>query len=145
MPYIATIFVGASNTPKAVVVADALWCGVCKPEAYGGQALDYSYSVAMAETMGRAHCGGVPMAIGIPIVLVIGAISSVLGPIRWVLDDFGNPSLRQLIWLATFITLRRSNRAAFAMIRSFADYRVSGRPRPAVQPSLLTRPAGFGQ
>lgn len=34
------------------------------------------------------------------IVLVIGSISSVLGPIRWILDDFGNPSLRQLIWLA---------------------------------------------
>ena len=33
IPYIATIFVGASNTPKAVVVADALWCGECKPEA----------------------------------------------------------------------------------------------------------------
>ncbi len=34
------------------------------------------------------------------IVRVIGSISSVLGPIRWILDDFGNPSLRQLIWLA---------------------------------------------
>ena len=33
LPYIATIFVGAGNTPKAVVVADALWCGACKPEA----------------------------------------------------------------------------------------------------------------
>jgi hypothetical protein len=25
--------IGAANTPKAVVVADALWCGTCKPEA----------------------------------------------------------------------------------------------------------------
>lgn len=33
MPYIATVYVGAANTPKAVVLADALWCGVCKPEA----------------------------------------------------------------------------------------------------------------
>lgn len=33
MPYITTIFVGADNTPKAVVVADALWCGECRPEA----------------------------------------------------------------------------------------------------------------
>lgn len=31
--YLATINVGASNTPKAVVVADALWCGTCKPQA----------------------------------------------------------------------------------------------------------------
>ena len=33
MPYITTIFVGAGNTPKAVVVPDAIWCGHCKPEA----------------------------------------------------------------------------------------------------------------
>jgi hypothetical protein len=32
MPYITTIYVGAGNTPKAVVVTDALWCGECKPE-----------------------------------------------------------------------------------------------------------------
>src|SRR4030065_1546733 len=36
--------------------------GVCKPEAYGGQALDYSYSVAMAEALGHIQCGGVPPA-----------------------------------------------------------------------------------
>jgi len=28
-------------------------------------ALDYSFSVAMAETLGHIHCGGVPMAIGV--------------------------------------------------------------------------------
>ena len=39
--------------------------GVCKPVEYGGLALDYSYSVAMAEALGRIHCGGVPMAIGV--------------------------------------------------------------------------------
>ena len=39
--------------------------GVCKPEAYGGQALDYSYSVAMAEALGHIQCGGIPMAIGV--------------------------------------------------------------------------------
>src|SRR3990170_4660545 len=39
--------------------------GVCKPEEYGGQALDYSYSVAMAEALGHIQCGGVPMAIGV--------------------------------------------------------------------------------
>ena len=32
MPYIASVFVGASSTPKAIVVADALWCGECRPE-----------------------------------------------------------------------------------------------------------------
>lgn len=39
--------------------------GLTKPEAYGGMGLDYSYSVAMAETLGHVHCGGVPMAIGV--------------------------------------------------------------------------------
>ena len=32
MPYVTSVYVGADNTPKAVVVPDALWCGVCKPE-----------------------------------------------------------------------------------------------------------------
>ena len=39
--------------------------GLCKPEEYGGQGLDYSYSLAMAEALGHIHCGGVPMAIGV--------------------------------------------------------------------------------
>src|SRR3989304_781174 len=40
--------------------------GVAKPVEYGGQALDYSYSVAMAEALGHIQCGGIPMAIGVP-------------------------------------------------------------------------------
>jgi citronellyl-CoA dehydrogenase len=39
--------------------------GLSKPEAYGGAALDYSYSVVMAEALGNTRCGGVPMAIGV--------------------------------------------------------------------------------
>jgi citronellyl-CoA dehydrogenase len=39
--------------------------GLCKPEAYGGAGLDYSYGMAMAEALGHIHCGGVPMAIGV--------------------------------------------------------------------------------
>src|SRR5690348_3144079 len=39
--------------------------GLTKPEKYGGMALDYSFSIAMAETLGHIHCGGVPMAIGV--------------------------------------------------------------------------------
>ena len=39
--------------------------GLTKPEAYGGAALDYSYSMVFAETLGRIRCGGVPMAIGV--------------------------------------------------------------------------------
>ncbi len=32
MPSIITIYVGEANVPKAVVVSDALFCGVCKPQ-----------------------------------------------------------------------------------------------------------------
>ncbi|WP_312760665.1 acyl-CoA dehydrogenase family protein [Pulveribacter sp.] len=39
--------------------------GLTKPEEYGGAGLDYSYGMAMAETLGHIHCGGVPMAIGV--------------------------------------------------------------------------------
>src|SRR5436190_17228334 len=39
--------------------------GLTKPEVYGGAGLDYSYAMAMAETLGHIHCGGVPMAIGV--------------------------------------------------------------------------------
>jgi citronellyl-CoA dehydrogenase len=39
--------------------------GLTKPEAYGGAALDYSYAMVFAETLGQIRCGGVPMAIGV--------------------------------------------------------------------------------
>ncbi len=39
--------------------------GLTKPTEYGGMALDYSYSVAMAETLGHCDCGAIPMAIGV--------------------------------------------------------------------------------
>ena len=39
--------------------------GVTKPVEYGGLGLDYSYSVAVAETLGRIKGGSVPMAIGV--------------------------------------------------------------------------------
>ena len=39
--------------------------GLTTPEQFGGAGLDYSYAMAMAETLGHIHCGGVPMAIGV--------------------------------------------------------------------------------
>jgi citronellyl-CoA dehydrogenase len=39
--------------------------GLTKPVEYGGQGLDYSYAVMMAEELGAIRCGGVPMAIGV--------------------------------------------------------------------------------
>jgi citronellyl-CoA dehydrogenase len=39
--------------------------GLKYPEEFGGAGLDFSYSMVMAEALGAAHCGGVPMAIGV--------------------------------------------------------------------------------
>ena len=39
--------------------------GLNKPVEYGGQGLDYSYALMMAEELGAIRCGGVPMAIGV--------------------------------------------------------------------------------
>jgi hypothetical protein len=32
MPYILNLYVGDEQMPKAIVVADALFCGSCKPQ-----------------------------------------------------------------------------------------------------------------
>jgi len=32
MPYILTLYIGEEQIPKAIVVADALFCGQCKPQ-----------------------------------------------------------------------------------------------------------------
>jgi len=39
--------------------------GINYPEEFGGLGLDFSYSVAFAEALGYADCGGIPMAIGV--------------------------------------------------------------------------------
>ncbi len=39
--------------------------GLSYPEEYGGSGLDYWYNVVLFEEIGRASCGGVPMAIGV--------------------------------------------------------------------------------
>jgi len=39
--------------------------GLKYPESVGGAALDFSYSMVMAEALGACDCGGVPMAIGV--------------------------------------------------------------------------------
>lgn len=46
-------------------LGDAGFLGIHLPEEYGGGGLDYSYTVAAAETLGLIRCGGVPMAIGV--------------------------------------------------------------------------------
>src|SRR5438128_12196127 len=46
-------------------LGQAGFLGVTKPVEFGGQGLDYSFGVAMAEALGHIQCGGVPMAIGV--------------------------------------------------------------------------------
>jgi citronellyl-CoA dehydrogenase len=46
-------------------LGDLGFLGLNKPVEFGGQALDYSYALMMAEELGAIRCGGVPMAIGV--------------------------------------------------------------------------------
>src|SRR4029079_7327996 len=75
--------------------------GLTKPEAYGGAALDYSYSMVFAETLGQIRCGGVPMAIGVQTDMATPALArlrsdemreAVLPP---ALARFGSDELRK--------------------------------------------------
>jgi citronellyl-CoA dehydrogenase len=49
--------------------------GVTKPVEYGGLGLDYTYSTVIAEELGRIHCGGVPMAIGVQMDMATPALA----------------------------------------------------------------------
>jgi citronellyl-CoA dehydrogenase len=46
-------------------MGDLGFLGLTKPVGYGGQGLDYSYAMVMAEELGGIACGSVPMAIGV--------------------------------------------------------------------------------
>ncbi|MGX9389336.1 acyl-CoA dehydrogenase family protein [Nitrobacteraceae bacterium UC4446_H13] len=46
-------------------LGDLGFLGLNKPVEFGGQGLDYSYALMMAEELGAIRCGGVPMAIGV--------------------------------------------------------------------------------
>ena len=58
--------------------------GICKPEENGGSGLDYSYNLVVAEELGRAACGGVPLAIGVQTDMATPALAR-----------FGSPELRE--------------------------------------------------
>lgn len=46
-------------------LGDLGFLGLNKPAEFGGQGLDYSYALVMAEELGAIRCGAVPMAIGV--------------------------------------------------------------------------------
>lgn len=49
--------------------------GITKPTEYGGMGLDYSYGMAASEELGHAHCGGVPLSIGVQTDMATPAIA----------------------------------------------------------------------
>lgn len=66
--------------------------GICKPEENGGLALDYSYNMVVAEELGRAACGGVPLAIGVQTDMATPALAR-FGS-KELRDEFLNPAIR---------------------------------------------------
>ncbi len=65
--------------------------GISKPEQFGGAGLDYSYSLAMTETLGHVDCGAVPMAIGVQTDMATPALARFGdGPVR---EEFLAPSI----------------------------------------------------
>lgn len=50
--------------------------GICKPEAYGGMGLDYSYQIVFSEELGRIASGGVSMAIGVQTDMATPALAN---------------------------------------------------------------------
>ncbi|MBT8139889.1 MAG: acyl-CoA dehydrogenase family protein [Gammaproteobacteria bacterium] len=50
--------------------------GICKPEAYGGMGLDYSYQIVFCEELGRITSGGVSMAIGVQTDMATPALAN---------------------------------------------------------------------
>jgi citronellyl-CoA dehydrogenase len=65
--------------------------GVCKPEKFGGMGLDYSYSLAISETLGRINCGAVPMAIGVQTDMATPALA--LHGSDYVRENFLRPAI----------------------------------------------------
>jgi len=50
--------------------------GASFPVEDGGMGLDYSYTVAIAETMGEITCGAIPMAVGVQMDMATPGMSS---------------------------------------------------------------------
>ncbi len=65
-------------------MGDLGFLGLNKPVAFGGQGLDYSYAIVMAEELGGINCGGIPMAIGVQTDMATPALAR-----------FGSDELRQ--------------------------------------------------
>ena len=56
-------------------MGDAGFLGVSHPTEYGGLGLDYSYTVAVAETLGECNVGAVPMSLGVQFEMATPALA----------------------------------------------------------------------
>ncbi len=65
-------------------LGDQGYLGLAYPEEFGGQGLDYWYTVVFAEELAGIHCGGIPMAIAVQTDMATPA-----------LNDFGSPELKK--------------------------------------------------
>lgn len=32
LPFFMAVYIGSNQVPKVIVVADAIWCGICRPQ-----------------------------------------------------------------------------------------------------------------
>jgi len=65
-------------------MGDLGYLGITKPEEYGGLGLDLSYSIMLAEALAVAHCGGVPLGVGVQTDMCTPALA-----------DFGSEELKR--------------------------------------------------
>ena len=72
-------------------MGDLGFLGLTKPVEYGGQGLDYSYAMVMAEELGNIECGSVPMAIGVQTDMATPALAR-FGPEEWGGTEIGASS-----------------------------------------------------
>ena len=57
------------------IMGNAGFLGVSHPTEYGGLGLDYSYTVAVAETLGECNIGAVPMSLGVQFEMATPALA----------------------------------------------------------------------
>jgi len=73
------------------ILGDAGFLGVSHPTEYGGLGLDYSYTVAVAETLGECTVAGIPMSVGVQFEMATPALAK-FGS-EYVKETFLRPSI----------------------------------------------------
>ena len=93
--------------------------GLNKPTEFGGQGLDYSFALMMAEELGAITCGGVPMAIGVQTDMATPALAR-----------FGSDEVRRE-FLAPAVSRATQWPASASPSRARAPTSPRSRPTPA--------------